>query len=101
MASELQMCATGSIFIVETLTFSDIVTNTIPITNFYLKKMKIFKIDRYDPLYFLVFRSEYTLCTCNCTVGKRQVPFSIAIGNMELKHECFPKNLRMRTVRLK
>ena len=32
------------------------------------------------------------MCTCSCTVGKRQVPFSMTIENDELMHECFPKN---------
>ena len=50
---------------------------------------------------FLVFRSENTLCTCSCTVGKKQVPFSMAIRNWELVHECFPKHSRMGTVRTK
>ena len=27
---------------------------------------------------FLLFRSEYTLYTCSCTVGENQVPFSMA-----------------------
>ena len=27
------------------------------------------------------------LCTCSCSVGKKQVPFSMVIGNMELMHE--------------
>ena len=39
---------------------------------------------------FLVFLIEYTLCSCSCTVGKKQVPFSMAIGNGELVHECLP-----------
>ena len=36
-----------------------------------------------------------------CTVGKRQVPFSMAIGNEELMHECFPKHSPMGTARMK
>ena len=44
---------------------------------------------------FLVFRSEYTMCTCSCTVGKNQVSFSMTLGNEE------PKHLRMRTARMK
>ena len=32
---------------------------------------------------------------------REQVPFSMAIGNEELMHECFPKHPRMGTVRLK
>ena len=39
---------------------------------------------------FLLFCFEYTLCTCSCTVGKKHIPFSIAIGNVELMNECFP-----------
>ena len=50
---------------------------------------------------FLVFRSEYTLCTCSCTRGKKQVQFSMTIGNGELVHEGFPKHLRMGTARIK
>ena len=30
-----------------------------------------------------------------------QVPFSKAIGNVGLMHECFPKKLCMRTARMK
>ena len=41
------------------------------------------------------------MCTCSCTVGKKQVPFSMAIGNVELMHKFFPKHLRMGTTRLK
>ena len=33
---------------------------------------------------------------CSCTVGKN-VPFSMAIGNVELMHECFPKHSYMGT----
>ena len=50
---------------------------------------------------FLLFRSEYTWCTCSCAVGKKKVPFSIAIRNKELMHECFPKHLRMGKIRMK
>ena len=32
---------------------------------------------------------------------KQKVPFSMAIGNGELMHECFPKHLRMGTARMK
>ena len=34
-------------------------------------------------------------------VGKKQAPFSMAIGNVELIHECFPKHSRMGTARIK
>ena len=40
------------------------------------------------------------MCSCSCTVGKKQVPFSMAIRN-ELMHECFLKHLRMGTARMK
>ena len=50
---------------------------------------------------FLVFRSQYTLRTCSCTVGKQQVPFSTAIGDEERMHECFPKHSRMEAARMK
>ena len=50
---------------------------------------------------FLVIRSEYTLCTCSCTVGKKQVPFSMATRNVELIHEWSPKHSRMETARKK
>ena len=50
---------------------------------------------------FLALRYEYTLCTCSFSVGIQQVPFSMAIGNEELMHECAPKHLRMGTARLK
>ena len=32
---------------------------------------------------------------------KKQVPFSMAIENEELMHECFPKHRRMGTARMK
>ena len=32
---------------------------------------------------------------------KKKVPFSMAVGNGELMHECFPKHLRMGTARMK
>ena len=38
---------------------------------------------------FLPSRTKFSLCTCNCTVGKKQVPFSMATGNVELMQECF------------
>ena len=41
------------------------------------------------------------MCTCGCCVGKKRVPFSMVIGNVELMHECFPKHLRMGTARMK
>ena len=39
----------------------------------------------------------------NKSIGalREQVPFSMAIENGELMHECFPKHLRMGTARLK
>ena len=45
-------------------------------------------------------RRERLLCPCCCTVGKT-VPFRMAVGNVELIHEWFPKHLRMGTVRMK
>ena len=41
------------------------------------------------------------MCTCSCTVGKKQVSFSMTIGNEELMQKCFPKHLRMGTARMK
>ena len=41
------------------------------------------------------------MCTCICTVGKMQVPFSMAIGNVKLMHERFLKQLRTGTARMK
>ena len=35
------------------------------------------------------------------TERKKKVPFSMAIGNGELMHECFPKHLRMGKARMK
>ena len=38
----------------------------------------------------------------SCTKERNEeVPFSMAIGNEELMHECFPKHSRMGTARLK
>ena len=36
-----------------------------------------------------------------CLYYERKVPFSMAIENMELMHECSPEHLRMGTARLK
>ena len=46
---------------------------------------------------FLLFRTEFKMSPCSYTFGKKQVPFSMAIGNGELMHECFPKNFVMET----
>ena len=46
---------------------------------------------------FLPHRAGFSLCTCSCTVGKKEVSFSMTIGNEELMHECF----RMGTARMK
>ena len=35
------------------------------------------------------------------TERKKKVPFSMAIGNGELMHDCFPKYFRMGTARMK
>ena len=32
---------------------------------------------------------------------RKQVPFGMAIENVELMHECFPKHFRMGTARIK
>ena len=37
----------------------------------------------------------------SCTKEKKEVPFSMAIGNGELMHECFPKHSPMETARMK
>ena len=50
---------------------------------------------------FSLTRTGVSSCTCSCTVGKKQVPFRMAIGNVELMHECFPKHSRMGTARMK
>ena len=41
------------------------------------------------------------MCTCSCAAGKKQVSFSMTIGNEELMQEYFPKHLGMGTVRIK
>ena len=50
--------------------------------------------------HFLFFALN-TMGTWNCTVEKKQVPFSMEIGNVELMHECFPKHLNMGTAIMK
>ena len=50
---------------------------------------------------FLLFRSEYKMYICSCTGGKKQVLFSMAIGNVELMHKCFPKKMGLGTARIK
>ena len=32
---------------------------------------------------FLLLRSKYTLCTCRSILGKKQVQYRMAIGNVE------------------
>ena len=46
-------------------------------------------------------RTGFFFCICSCIVRNKQVPFSMATGNEELKHECFPKHSRMGTTRMK
>ena len=46
---------------------------------------------------FLASRTGFPLCT----VGKKQVPFGMARGNVELMHACFQKYSRMTTARMK
>ena len=48
---------------------------------------------------FLPYCARFSLCTCSCTVGRKEVSFSMTIGNEELTHECFPKHLRMGTAK--
>ena len=50
---------------------------------------------------FLAYRTGFSLRTCSYTVGKMQVPFSMAVGNGELMHDCFPKHSCMGTAKLK
>ena len=35
---------------------------------------------------FSLFHSKYKMCTCSCNVAKKQVPFSMVIGNEEVVH---------------
>ena len=62
-------------------------------------------IGRYIHLYSIYIIScgaRYASATTfSCTGGREQVPFSMAIGNGELMHECFPKHSRMGTARTK
>ena len=37
----------------------------------------------------------------SCTKERNEVPFCMAIGNLELMHECFPKHSHMGTERMK
>ena len=46
-------------------------------------------------------RLERLLCTCSCIVGKNQVQFRMAIGNVELMQERFPKHSSTATARMK
>ena len=46
-------------------------------------------------------QSEYIMCTCSFTVRKKHVPLGMAIGNVELLHECFSKHSRMGTAIMK
>ena len=51
--------------------------------------------------HYFYFRTEYSYEHVQLHCPKKQVPFSMAIGNGELMHECFPKHLRMGTARMK
>ena len=46
-------------------------------------------------------RPEYTPRAPGVALSKKQVPFSMAIGNGELMHECFRKHSCMETTRMK
>ena len=41
------------------------------------------------------------MCTFSCTVRKKEVTFSMTIGNEELMHEYLPKHSHMGTARMK
>ena len=43
--------------------------------------------------YFYFFAPNTYCARVVCTVGKQQAPFGMAIGYVELMHECFPKKL--------
>ena len=43
--------------------------------------------------------AEASAQTLNFAWRKRKVPFSMAMGNGKLMHECFPKHPRMGTAR--
>ena len=51
--------------------------------------------------YFLFFVPNTHCALVVALSGKKQVPFSMAIGNVELMHERFPKHSRMGTERMK
>ena len=70
-------------------------------------KSKVMRCSRYgnrDRMH-VILRSSSRICLIALrfqlfiafTERKKEVPFSMAIGNGELMHECFPKNLRMGT----
>ena len=44
------------------------------------------KLPSHQPTGYLVS------CTCSCAVWRKQVPFSLAIGNIKLSHERFSKH---------
>ena len=70
--------------------------------NFYMKQRYIvFRYRFTSAQVVLVFRSEYTMCTCSCTGWKKQVSFSTVIRNVELMHECFSKHWSMGIARMK
>ena len=60
------------------------------------------------PLYFFLKANDVCLVSYfiagtspqnSIGAGRERVPFSMAIENGELMHECFPKHLRMGTAR--
>ena len=51
--------------------------------------------------YFLVFTPNTHCALVVALLEKKQVPFSVVIGNGELMHECFSKHSPMGTARTK
>ena len=62
----------------------------------------VFSVQRFtSACVFLPYRTGFSMCICSCTVGKQQVPFSMAIANEKLIHECFHKHSGIGTARMK
>ena len=50
---------------------------------------------------YFYFNTPNTHCALVVALSEKQVPFSMAIGNGELVHECFPEHSRMGAARMK
>ena len=79
----------------------------IPISNIYIFAFRHHRLVSYSKTTGLLVRQYFYCCTeyshvhVQLNYWKKEVSFSMTIGNEELMHECFPKHLRMGTAIMK